>query len=279
MRNALNLPLRISLVSDFLRKEIAIFLTVAESKSISKAAPELNLQQPAISKALKRLETELKIPLFSRGRDGIKLTQAGRELQASLLKLNEFWKSEHKSEKIKHLTVGCHQSVAIDFFPGLIPDLHRLFPDTEFSFKLLTSLQVTEKVSALEIDLGIVVNPIKRRQIITKPIRQDYVSYWSKVPTEKIPQGTTDSILVHPDMLYVSRIRSTAMEVLQIPDYEVIAAMVKTGPFVGILPSSVALRHSLQQIDKKLFTVDLSIIFHEDRFDRDTAKKILKLFN
>jgi DNA-binding transcriptional LysR family regulator len=225
------------------------------------------------------LELELKTTLFSRSRNGIKLTREGVDLRTNLLKLNDFWKSEQQRQKIKHLAIACHQSVAIEFYPTFIPNLHRLFPDTELSFKLLTSLEVTEKVSQLEIDLGIVVNPIKRRQIIAKPIRQDYVSYWSKSPAENDLQKSVDpSILVHPDMLYASRIRSGAKEVLQIPDYEVIAEMIKNGPFIGILPATVAARHGLQQVDKKLFTVDLSIIFHEDRFDRNTAKQILKLF-
>jgi DNA-binding transcriptional LysR family regulator len=261
-----------TLLSTILKREIEIFLQVAKSGSMSEAAPALSLNQPAISKALFRLENELGTSLFSRNRDGVKLTQDGRELQIQLVKWMDQWRSEQEKTKVRHLTIGCHQSVAIEFFPQFVTQIRKFFPGTEFAFRFLTSLQVTEKVAALEIDLGIVVNPIKRRQVIVRPIREDFVSYFAKSASEKGP------LLVHPDMLYGSRIKTDSTEVLQIADYEVIAEMVKHGKFVGILPSSVAKRHELTQIDRKLFAVDMSLIFHEDRFDRETAKKILKLF-
>jgi DNA-binding transcriptional LysR family regulator len=260
-------------LSSIIRPEIEIFLAVADSSSMSEAAPKLNLNQPAISKALRKLETELKSTLFSRSRDGVTLTQSGQELKNQLLKISDQWKLEQEKTKVRHLTIGCHQSVAIEFFPDFVPRIRKLFPETELTFRFLNSLQVTEKVASLEIDLGIVVNPIKRRQVINRPLRQDYVSYWSKSEVDQ-----DGPLLVHPDMLYASRIKANAVEVLQISDYEVIAEMIKSGRFIGILPSSIADRHHLNQIGKKLFSVDMSLIFHEDRFDREAAKSILRLF-
>jgi DNA-binding transcriptional LysR family regulator len=263
-----------TLFTKLLRKEVEIFLEVASLGSMSMAVSQLNLNQPAISKSLKKLETDLNQVLFSRGRDGVKLTPEGLELQSQLSKLSDHWRREQKSSDLKHLIVGCHPSIAIEFFPKVIQGIRGVFPGTEFSFQLLTSLQVTQKVSQLQIDLGIVVNPVKQKQIIVKPIRQDYVSYWANSEAS----ARTHPLLVHPDMLYASRIKTTTGEVMQIPDYEVIAEMIKKGSFIGILPATIAERHGLIQIDKKLFTVDLSLIFHEDRFKRDDARKILKLF-
>ena len=254
------------------RREIEVFLAVARVGSMSEAASILSLNQPAISKALAKLENELKLSLFSRNREGVKLTRDGLEFQSQLLKLNEQWQTEQSKKRILHLTLACHPSLAIEFFPKFVPKIQKLFPDTELAFRFMTSLQVTEKVGSLEIDLGIVVNPIKRSQVVMKPLRTDYVSYWAKSTIQK-----TGPLLVHPDMLYASRIKASASEILQIADYEVIAEMVKQGGFMGILPSAIAERHRLTQIGQKLFSVDVSFIFHEDRFDRETAKKRLKL--
>jgi DNA-binding transcriptional LysR family regulator len=262
-------------LTTLLKKEVEIFLEVARTGSMSVAAPRFNLNQPAISKALKKLESDLKQVLFSRSRNGVTLTQAGIEFQSLVLKLNDLWKLEQKHNRPKHLILGCHPSIAIEFFPTLVDGIRNLFPGTELSFQLLTSLQVTKRVSQLQIDIGVVVNPVTQRQIIVKPIRQDFVSHWAKA--ESLSHENTP-LLVHPDMLYASRIKTGTKEVLQIPDYEVIAEMVKKGSFIGILPSVIAERHGLVQIDKKLFRVDLSLIFHEDRFSREEAKKILRLF-
>ena len=63
------------------------FLTVAQEKTISKAAEVLHLSQPTLSKQLKDLEVELGVQLFTRGNreitlttDGIYLQKRGREI-------------------------------------------------------------------------------------------------------------------------------------------------------------------------------------------------------
>ncbi len=53
------------------------FLTVAQEKTISKAAESLHLSQPTLSKQLKELEEELGVQLFTRGNREITLTEDG----------------------------------------------------------------------------------------------------------------------------------------------------------------------------------------------------------
>ena len=59
-------------------KDILYILTVAECKSISKAAEVLYISQPALSRYISKLEQELGLELFERSSDGISLTEAGR---------------------------------------------------------------------------------------------------------------------------------------------------------------------------------------------------------
>ena len=56
-----------------------IFYTVANNKNITKAAEELNISQPAISKSIKNLEEQLGGQLFVRTKRGVILTNEGRE--------------------------------------------------------------------------------------------------------------------------------------------------------------------------------------------------------
>ena len=53
------------------------FLRVAELGSINRAAAALDLSQPALSRHMARLEKQLAVPVFVRGRGGVKLTDAG----------------------------------------------------------------------------------------------------------------------------------------------------------------------------------------------------------
>ena len=56
-----------------------IFYTVARCGSLTKAAEELYISQPAVSQAIKQLETQLKTPLFNRTHRGMELSAQGGE--------------------------------------------------------------------------------------------------------------------------------------------------------------------------------------------------------
>ena len=55
-----------------------LFLKVVETGSISKAANELFISQPALSQQLKKLEKEFNAKLFTRSNKGIELTKEGK---------------------------------------------------------------------------------------------------------------------------------------------------------------------------------------------------------
>ena len=61
-------------------KQLQFFRKTAELENISRAAKELFVAQPALSKSIKDLEAELKYPLFDRNGKKISLNQNGRIL-------------------------------------------------------------------------------------------------------------------------------------------------------------------------------------------------------
>lgn len=71
-----------------------IFYTVANTGNISKAAKELYISQPAISKSIQKLEESVGCKLFSRSSRGVVLTDEGKLLY------------EHVSEAFETLTMG-----------------------------------------------------------------------------------------------------------------------------------------------------------------------------
>jgi LysR family transcriptional regulator, nitrogen assimilation regulatory protein len=61
-------------------KQLKAFLTVAETRHVTRAAEILHLVQPAVSRQLKLLEEDIGKPLFERERQGMVLTEAGKSL-------------------------------------------------------------------------------------------------------------------------------------------------------------------------------------------------------
>lgn len=62
-----------------------IFLSVAECKSISKAATQLYISQPAVSITIKKLEKSLNTTLFIRKPKGVTLTENGKTDRKSVV--------------------------------------------------------------------------------------------------------------------------------------------------------------------------------------------------
>lgn len=61
--------------------KLKIFINVADAASITRAAEALHITQPAVSKAVKKLEDDLGVPLFFRDkRNGFALTDTGEHI-------------------------------------------------------------------------------------------------------------------------------------------------------------------------------------------------------
>ena len=81
-----------------------VFYTVAKSGSLTKAAEELYISQPAVSRSIKQLETQLGVPLFTRTHRGMTLSAQGgkvifNEVERALGLLSE---AENRIEEMKN---------------------------------------------------------------------------------------------------------------------------------------------------------------------------------
>ena len=74
-----------------------IFYAVAKTGNISKAAKELFISQPAISKAISKLEDSLGLSLFTRSSRGVQLTAEGRSCSSTPGKHLMLWSGVNPS--------------------------------------------------------------------------------------------------------------------------------------------------------------------------------------
>src|SRR6185312_3093424 len=59
-------------------RQLHQFLTIVECGSLGRAAGQLKISEPGLSKSVRRLEDRLEVPLFDRSRRGVALTPYGR---------------------------------------------------------------------------------------------------------------------------------------------------------------------------------------------------------
>ncbi|WP_054635177.1 LysR family transcriptional regulator [Thalassobacillus sp. C254] len=88
-------------------RQLRHFVEVAVQKSFTKAAKQLHIAQPAVSKSVKNLEDEIGIPLFAREERTIQLTEEGKRLFAHATSiLNQMEQAVLEMEELKGLKTG-----------------------------------------------------------------------------------------------------------------------------------------------------------------------------
>lgn len=116
-------------------RHLDAFSAIARAGSFKQAAAELNLTQPAISKALKELEGILGVALMERDRSGVKLTQKGEVFlqfaEQSTAALRHGLRSVRTGGAAKeHLKLGVLPSVASSLLPRAVSVFSEGNPDT-----------------------------------------------------------------------------------------------------------------------------------------------------
>lgn len=138
------------------------FLAVAREKNFTKAAKVVLVSQPALSRQLAELETELGVKLFNRGYRQVTLTQQGRYLEIKakqILNLVDQTTANITAEQIisGDITIGAGESAGIKYVNNVLTDIHGDYPDVKIH---LISGNTEEMVTALDqgrIDFAILV--------------------------------------------------------------------------------------------------------------------------
>ncbi|AWB32526.1 LysR family transcriptional regulator [Orrella marina] len=142
-------------------RQIRYFVAVANARSFTKASAQLHIAQPPLSRQIQMLEQELGVQLISRESRPLQLTEAGRVFYEQGLQVL------HRVEQMKAATIqvglGQRQRLSIGFvastlyegLPILVRKIRQHYPETEFQFLELTSIQQIAALKSGRIDIGI----------------------------------------------------------------------------------------------------------------------------
>src|SRR5262245_19902490 len=115
-------------------RDLHILLAVAKSGSMGKAAADLAISQPSVSKAIADVEHVLGLRLFDRGPRGIEPTMYGRALvQCGVAVFDELRQGVTQLEFLAdptagELRIGCNETLAAGFVSAVIERLSRRYP-------------------------------------------------------------------------------------------------------------------------------------------------------
>ncbi len=141
---------------------LQVFKKVAEKLSFTKAAKELYITQPAVSKHIEALERNLNIQLFLRKGNRISLTEAGNILLKYVYKIEKLYNQlDFELSSTKHnyrgkLRIGASSTITQYVLPELMANFKDNFKDMDISVMNGNTLQIEIALNNNKIDLGII---------------------------------------------------------------------------------------------------------------------------
>ena len=218
--------------------QLHYILTIAETRSLNKAAELLYVSQPSLTSAVKELEKELGITIFNRGGRGVTLTNDGAEF---LLHAKELY-GQYESILQKYGTGGSykkkfgvstqHYSFAVKAFV----DMAKFFDMSQYEFAIreTRTSEVISDVSSMKSEIGVLYLSDFNRKSMTKLLHSAslefhhlidcnaYVYLWKGHPLAKEPEICFEQLQSYPCLSFEQGSYNSfyfAEEILSTSDY------------------------------------------------------------
>ncbi|WP_333954428.1 LysR substrate-binding domain-containing protein [Psychrobacter sp. S4(2024)] len=166
-------------------KQLAVFVSIYQTGSTSRASEALHLSQSAVSSALTELESRLQMPLFERV--GRRLNQHPNAhpiyIQAqSILGQSLTLENYHKSQ-VGQIHIGASTTIGNYVLPPLLAELYKVLPDAQVDMYIANTQEVVAEIEQLNIDIALVEGmprPVDMKVIEQRVWRTDTLMIFAK---------------------------------------------------------------------------------------------------
>jgi DNA-binding transcriptional LysR family regulator len=186
---------------------LRVFHAVASHLSFTKAAAELFITQPAVSKNIHELESEFDIRLFERKGNKISLTAAGKillnysEQIIDVYKQIEFDLSVIKKKFSGRLELGASTTIGQYVLPQVLAKFYQSFPDIKLSLVNNNTEKIEAALLDKKIELGIVEGRTQNKQL----------KYTQFLKDELVAVVHTKSKLAKKDVITLAELQTTPL--------------------------------------------------------------------
>lgn len=141
-----------------------VFIAVAENLNFSKAAADLNISQPAVTKHIKELEARFKANLFERKGNRVFLTRKGKIVYNSYKQIEQLYRDiEFKISQLNHdvsgdFVIGASSTISQYLIPKIIASFHKRYPKINIHLINGNSFDMEQLLLKNKVDLALVEN-------------------------------------------------------------------------------------------------------------------------
>jgi LysR family transcriptional regulator, benzoate and cis,cis-muconate-responsive activator of ben and cat genes len=180
-------------------RHLRTFVAVGHTLSFTKAAEELHLSQPPVSRRIQELEDEIGAPLFLRSPSGTNLTEAGEYLMIETERLLEGLETSCKTAKAialdsRSVKVGCVDFLSFPGFTRLLKALELEYPAAKVELLTMSTEAQQKALISGSLDIGIVRSWVSGDELAFEPFAREtltliYPSAWGQIDPARGIQG------------------------------------------------------------------------------------------
>ena len=283
-------------------RHMTIFVKVCELDSVTKAAEKMHISQPAISLAIKELETYYSVPLFDRLGRKLHLTQKGRQLLDYALHITalfeELDRNMQETDTSGTIRVGSSVTIGTHMLPKLLAEFAERFPDSMVQVTIDKSELIEERILNNELDFALIEGFCHYEQLADEAIWEDHLCIVCN-PSHPLSAKQTVSIDEFKSCAFLLREHGSGTR--ELIDSTLIAHGISINPKwesisteaivngirhnlgISILPYSlirphiVAKRLHILQVEQLDFKRYFRIIYHRNKYLSRAAKEFILL--
>ncbi len=142
----------------------SVFISVAENLSFSKAANDLNISQPAVTRHIKELEERYKTNLFERKSNKIYLTKAGEKVYNALKEIAQQYRNldfeigQMQDSISGEFKIGASSTISQYIIPKVIASFHKRYPKIRIYLLNGNSFEMEKLLLENQVDIALVEN-------------------------------------------------------------------------------------------------------------------------
>ena len=283
-------------------RHMKVFVAVYQTENVTRAAKQLNLTQPVVTRTIQEIEKYYGVCLFERINHRLHTTEAGREFYSYALHIIDSFDQLEKGlrnwDELGVIRVGATSTLGNALLPGILKEFRREHPALQVRARISNGSRLQQALVDNRLDFALIEGEIQDESLCVQPIAQDRLVLI--LPPEdprrncenlEIRDLAADPLILREEgsmgRTLVDRVFAThnlpVVPIIESVSTQAIVRAVHEGLGISFLPENLVRQDidsgyvATREIRDETFSRENFIVWHKHKYLTGAARKLMAL--